>query len=88
MKECEFEYRYLSTIGNNIVPIHIVTDNKNYVFNVFDTAGQEKYINSNIIYENNDACIIMFDTAYRNSFKELDYCINLCDKRNKKIFRL
>lgn len=84
LNECEFEKKYLSTVGNNIISINITTDNKNYIFNVLDTAGQEKYINSNDNYENQDACIVMFDVTHRISFKELDYYINLCDKKNKK----
>ncbi len=39
----EFEKKYVPTLGAEVHPIPWTTSHGNLVFNVWDTAGQEKY---------------------------------------------
>ncbi len=42
-KSGEFEKKYVPTLGAEVHPMDFVTDRGKLVFNVWDTAGQEKY---------------------------------------------
>ena len=41
-------------------------------FEIWDTAGQEKYRSlAKVFYKNSSACILVYDITRRNSFEEL-----------------
>lgn len=42
-KTGEFEKKYVPTLGAEVHPIDFVTNKGRIIFNVWDTAGQEKY---------------------------------------------
>ena len=42
-KSGEFEKRYVPTLGAEVHPLDFVTQKGKIIFNVWDTAGQEKY---------------------------------------------
>lgn len=39
----EFEKKYVATVGAEVHPMDFTTNRGKIVFNVWDTAGQEKY---------------------------------------------
>ena len=42
-KTGEFEKKYVATVGAEVHPMDFTTNRGKIVFNVWDTAGQEKY---------------------------------------------
>ena len=46
--------------------------NQKIKFEIWDTAGQEKYRSlAKVFYKNSSACILVYDITRRNSFEEL-----------------
>ena len=71
-----FEQRYIATRGVKVYPVTIETENP-IIFNVWDTAGQEKLGGlPTEYYINADAAIVMFDLTGANTFKNLQFWIN------------
>lgn len=68
----EFEKKYVATVGAEVHPIDFNTTSGKIVFNIWDTAGQEKYagLRENY-YKDADAAIIMFDVTSRISYKNV-----------------
>jgi len=61
-----------ATIGASFFAKIIEKDNQLYKFNIWDTAGQEKYsCLVPLYYRNCDAAIIVYDITNRNSFKKV-----------------
>ena len=62
----EFGRRYVATLGVEIYPFVLHTNRGPICFNVWDTAGQEKFGDlRNGYYVDADAYIVMFDTTSR-----------------------
>lgn len=60
-----------ATIGASFFGKMIEKDNQSYKFNIWDTAGQEKYsCLVPLYYRNCDAALIVYDITNRNSFKK------------------
>ena len=68
----EFEKRYVATRGVDVNPLPFHTNHGKIVYNVWDTAGQEKYGGLRDGYYIEGQCaIIMFDVTSRISYKNV-----------------
>jgi GTP-binding nuclear protein Ran len=68
----EFEKKYMATIGVHLHPLEFHTNKGLIKFNVWDTAGQEKFGGlRDAYYENGDCAIVMFDTTSRITYKNV-----------------
>ncbi|KAJ9448575.1 GTP-binding nuclear protein spi1 [Diplonema papillatum] len=68
----EFEKKYIPTIGVEVHPLKFPTSRGVICFNVWDTAGQEKYGGLRDGYYINGNCgIIMFDVTSRQTYKNV-----------------
>lgn len=68
----EFEKRYIATIGVAVHPLTFFTNYGPIVFNVWDTAGQEKFGGLRDGYYVQGQCgIIMFDVTSRITYKNV-----------------
>lgn len=71
-----FENKYIATMGVEINPLdYWETNNPNYIFNMWDCAGQEKYGFNKQYWKDADGVIVMFDLTSRLSFKNIHYWI-------------
>lgn len=68
----EFERKYLPTVGVNVESIHWYTTAGEVIFNMWDTAGQEKFgwLREGY-YIGGQAAIIMFDVTARMTYKNV-----------------
>ena len=75
-----------SNLTANCTEKKIKIDSLNYSVNLWDTAGQEKYIKVNsIFYRGSDIVIFVFDVNVKQSFKNLDKWIaNVKDNTDSK----
>ena len=68
----EFEKRYVATLGVEVYPLRFYTNCGNICFNVWDTAGQEKFGGLRDGYYIQGQCaIIMFDVTSRITYKSV-----------------
>ena len=68
----EFEKKYIATLGVEVHPLAFSTNFGNIVFNVWDTAGQEKFGGLRDGYYIQGQCgIIMFDVTSRITYKNV-----------------
>lgn len=68
----EFEKKYMATLGVEVHPIAFATNYSQIKFDVWDTAGQEKFGGLRDGYYINGQCgIIMFDVTSRITYKNV-----------------
>eukprot|EP01123_Difflugia_compressa_P015014 TRINITY_DN822_c0_g1_i2.p1 TRINITY_DN822_c0_g1~~TRINITY_DN822_c0_g1_i2.p1 ORF type:complete len:219 (-),score=39.53 TRINITY_DN822_c0_g1_i2:201-857(-) len=68
----EFEKKYIATVGVEVRPLHFHTNYGVITFNVWDTAGQEKFGGLRDGYYIAGQCgIIMFDVTNRMTYKNV-----------------
>ena len=68
----EFEKKYIATLGVEVHPLQFHTNFGPIVFNVWDTAGQEKFGGLRDGYYIQGQCgIIMFDVTSRITYKNV-----------------
>ena len=68
----EYEKRYIATVGVEVHPLSFSTTRGRVVFNVWDTAGQEKLSGLRDGYYIGGQCgIIMFDVTSRITYKNV-----------------
>ena len=68
----EFEKKYIPTLGVEVHPLKFSTNCGDLVFNVWDTAGQEKFGGLRDGYYIQGQCaIIMFDVTSRITYKNV-----------------
>jgi GTP-binding nuclear protein Ran len=68
----EFEKKYVATQGAEVRPLPFSTSYGNIRFNVWDTAGQEKFAGlRDGYYVESQAAIIMFDVTSRVTYKNV-----------------
>eukprot|EP00768_Dysnectes_brevis_P002632 gnl/Dysnectes_brevis/194_a223_8703.p1 GENE.gnl/Dysnectes_brevis/194_a223_8703~~gnl/Dysnectes_brevis/194_a223_8703.p1 ORF type:complete len:219 (-),score=44.14 gnl/Dysnectes_brevis/194_a223_8703:34-690(-) len=68
----EFEKRYLATVGVEVRNLEFFTTHGRIVYNVWDTAGQEKYGGlRDGYYVGADAAFIFFDVTNRMSYRHV-----------------
>jgi GTP-binding nuclear protein Ran len=66
----EYEKKYNPTVGVEVHPLVFYTTKGKIVFNVWDTAGQEKYCGlRKAYYTDADAALVFFDTTSATSKK-------------------
>jgi GTP-binding nuclear protein Ran len=66
----EYEKKYNPTVGVEVQTLVFYTTKGKILFNVWDTAGQEKYCDSRkAYYMNADAALVFFDTTSATSKK-------------------
>lgn len=71
-KSGEFEKKYVATLGADVHQIPFTTNHGKVKFNVWDTAGQEKFAGLRDGYYIKAKCaIIMFDVTSRISYKNV-----------------
>merc|ERR1712054_10550 len=71
----EFEKKYIPTLGVEVHPLKFTTNCGPLVFNVWDTAGQEKFGGLRDGYYIQGQCaIIMFDVTSRITYKNVPNC--------------
>mmetsp|Transcript_18264 Transcript_18264/g.28371 ORF Transcript_18264/g.28371 Transcript_18264/m.28371 type:complete len:212 (-) Transcript_18264:5635-6270(-) len=68
----EFEKKYIATLGVEVHPLKFHTNRGMVVFNIWDTAGQEKFGGlRDGYYIQGQAAIIMFDVTSRVTYKNV-----------------
>ncbi|TXT08633.1 hypothetical protein VHUM_02761 [Vanrija humicola] len=68
----EFEKKYIATLGVEVHPLKFTTSFGQVIFNVWDTAGQEKFGGLRDGYYVQGKCgIIMFDVTARITYKNV-----------------
>lgn len=68
----EFEKKYIPTLGVDVHPLVFHTNYGKIIFNVWDTAGQEKYGGlRDGYYIKGDCAILMFDVTSRITYKNI-----------------
>merc|ERR1711962_1290652 len=68
----EFEKKYIATLGVEVHPLTFYTNYGQIIFNVWDTAGQEKFGGLRDGYYIQGQCaIIMFDVTARVTYKNV-----------------
>ena len=66
-----------STLNANYRHKKIQYNGKNYVFNLWDTIGQEKYrALTKVFFKDSKIVVLVYDITEEKSFKELDYWYN------------
>jgi GTP-binding nuclear protein Ran len=71
-KTGEFEKRYIATVGVDVHPLTFYTNRGVICFNVWDTAGQEKFGGlRDGYYIQGNCAIIMFDVTSRATYKNV-----------------
>ena len=74
-----------STSGSNFVTINKIIDNKKYILNFWDTAGQEKYKSLTQSFTKNAKIVLLiYSIIDKKSFQDLDSWLNLVKERNGK----
>ena len=82
----EFEKKYIPTLGVEAHSLLFHTNKGRIEFNIWDTAGQEKYRGLRNAYSRNTDCvIIMFDLTNNSTFKNIDYWYNIAKKYTDNI---
>ena len=69
-----FRTQQLPTTGANFVSKMVILEdeNKSIKFELWDTAGQEKYRSlAKVFYKNARVCILVYDITRKTSFEEL-----------------
>ena len=69
-----FKSEMVSTLGANFVTKNVIMEDENQSikFEIWDTAGQEKYRSlAKVFYKNAAVCILVYEITRRASFEEL-----------------
>ncbi|BHF72741.1 hypothetical protein SprV_0401581200 [Sparganum proliferum] len=83
----EFEKKYVATLGVEVHPLTFHTNRGQIKFNVWDTAGQEKFGGLRDGYYIQGQCaIIMFDVTSRVTYKNVpNWHRDLVDIKDRKV---
>lgn len=69
----KFSTQYKATIGADFLTKEIIIDDRQVTLQIWDTAGQERFQSLGVaFYRGADACVIVYDVCYENSFKTLE----------------
>ena len=75
----EFNEKENCTTGGSFVQKKITINNKNYILNLWDTAGQENYKSITKIFLKKSLIVIfVYDITDKKSFEDLELWIKLC----------
>ena len=68
-----FSARYISTLGVDIRPVHFNTNYGEIIFDIWDTAGQEKFSGlGDRYYTDARGAIAMFDTTAKSTLRNVE----------------
>ena len=69
-----FDIHSMSTWSVSYLPKNIKHDNQTYIFNLWDTIGQETYRSlTKIFFKNAIIVLLVYDITSRKTFEELEY---------------
>ena len=72
-----------STSGSNFVNIIKIINNKKYILNIWDTAGQEKFNSlTQTFIKNAKIVLLIYSIIDKKPFQDLDTWLNLVKERN------
>ena len=69
-----FKDNLMSTPGANFITkkVYMSEEKENIKFEIWDTAGQEKYRSlAKVFYKNASACILVYDITNKESFEDI-----------------
>ena len=73
----KFEEIYTPSISLSFFSKTVTFNNKNYMFNLWDTIGQEKFrAFTKIFYKNSKVIIFVYNITDKKSFKNLEYWLD------------
>ena len=73
----KFEEIYTPSISLSFFSKTVTFNNKNYMFNLWDTIGQEKFKTlTKIFYKNSKVIIFVYNITDKKSFKNLEYWLD------------
>ena len=76
----KYKKEYISSLSLSFNQKEITYNSKKYIFNLWDTIGQEKYRSlTKIFYKKSKVVIFVYDITNSSSFKNLEYWINSVD---------
>ena len=79
-----FTTQISSTIGAGVTPLTMTVNGKSFLFNLWDTAGQEIFKNVVPLYFRNAAvAILVFDLDDEDSFRDLDSWLETINENNE-----
>ena len=70
----DFQSKLMPTPGASFVTKNVLMEeeNKSILFEIWDTAGQEKYRSlAKIFYKNASVCVLVYDITRKSSFEEI-----------------
>ena len=73
----QYKKEYISSLSLSFNQKEITYNKKKYIFNLWDTIGQEKYRSlTKIFYKKSKVVIFVYDITNLSSFKNLEYWVN------------
>ena len=82
------EQENIPTLSSYYIQKKIVLEDKIYILNLWDTAGQEAYLGiTKLFFKGSEIIIFVYDICAKNSFKDLDEWIQMTEEiiENKHI---
>ena len=77
-----FNENIVSTSCCNFVNKSIKIENKEYILEIWDTAGQEKFRSLNQLFiKDSNIIILVYDISNKNSFLDLSYWYDFINER-------
>ena len=68
----KYNNTYRATLGANFLTKKLVIDGRNYILQLWDTAGQELFQSlGTSFYRGSDACVLVFDMTSTKTFESL-----------------
>ena len=69
-----FDPHSMSTWSVSYLPKNLIYNNRSYIFNLWDTIGQETYRSlTKIFFKNAIIVLLIYDITSRKTFEELEY---------------
>lgn len=69
----KFTNQYRITVGADLFSKEVTYNSKQYILQIWDTAGQEKFQSiGSAFYRGSDACVLVFDLTTKKSFEDLE----------------
>ena len=80
--ECyDKEQENVPTLSSYYIQKKVKIDNKSYILNLWDTAGQETYLGiTKLFFKGSEIVIFVYDICSENSFRDLDKWIQMAEE--------
>ena len=70
----KMDSQHLQTLTASYFPKHFFYNNQKFIFNLWDTIGQEKYRSlTRMFFKDSNIVILVYDITNKKSFEELDF---------------